>query len=326
MERMYFFDSTEEDERIYSAADLARFHNQIIGNGVSNDPNLPNLEVTSESNMDVSLGAGFMFANGYMYQNTDGLTLTHDTADANNDRIDRIVIKFDANPEERTINAYVKKGTPSSNPNPPSLTRDNYVYEMSVAQVRIIKGKSFIEQSEIIDERSNDAVCGYIPLHNIYRGMEVNELGMVTLPNQSYVEMNKTSSFSLSGDGDFDQSSNYYKQYIDIVPLIDRQDEIDDGKFKIKADGTYLFTSHIRVLDGQDFDVNKKIEAYMVINGQTAINDRLYLYNGYLNESQYYGSNIRFLQKGDVVRLVMARRFANPVNLDYLRLNIAKIN
>src|SRR5699024_50411 len=125
-ERMYFFDSTEDNKRIYNADDFARFHSQIIGNGVSNTESLPDLEVTAGANMEVNLGAGYMFANGFMYENDSTKTLEHDVADNDNDRIDRVVIRFDRNPDlkEREGNkAIILKGAPDSNPKPPEIVR-----------------------------------------------------------------------------------------------------------------------------------------------------------------------------------------------------------
>src|SRR5699024_12685986 len=101
----------------------------------------------------------------------------------------------------------------------------NYIYEMSVAQVLIKAGKSYVEDSEITDERSNDEVCGYIDLHNIYRGLCVNEYGMVTMPNQSYVEMNYTSSYMLSSKSRF-EGYLWRNNCIQLELNIDRQNEI----------------------------------------------------------------------------------------------------
>lgn len=239
MERTYFFDSTENDERIYQAADFARFHAQIIGNGVSNTANLPDLEVNAQQNMNVGLGAGYMSANGYMYENTETMVLTHDVADSINNRIDRVVIRFDNNPEQRRIYATIKKGTPSSNPVTPTLTRDSYIYEMSVAQVRIIAGKSFIEQTEVKDERANDSVCGYIPLHNIYRGLEVDELGRLSFPKQTHVTSyaNVKQSVSKTPTGSVADA-------LVLLPNIlkDTQNEYISSRsiFKSKSEGTIL--------------------------------------------------------------------------------------
>src|SRR5699024_11338090 len=58
-------------------------------------------------------------------------TLKVDTASSTNDRIDRVIIRFDSNPEERKIYATIKKGTASANPSPPPVERSNYIHEMS---------------------------------------------------------------------------------------------------------------------------------------------------------------------------------------------------
>lgn len=322
---MYFFDSTTDDKRIYQAADWARFHNQIIGNGVSNTPNLPDLEVTARTNMNVALGAGYMFANGYMYQNDSTMTLSHSIADPNNNRIDRVVICFDNNPMERRIYAYIKKGVPANNPTPPNLQRDNYVYEMSVAQVTIIAGKSYVEQTEIRDERANDNVCGYIPLHNIYRGMDINEYGMVTMPNQSYVEMNDSSDLTLNGES----SSTYISNKIPIIPLIDRQNEISSGIFNVKADGDYLFYFHLALSTSNGLQTNQKIEIYLVINNNTSIDERVYLFNrpGFgFSDYHFIGSGVKSLSKGDKVQVIIATRNTGDINSRYRRMSIAKIS
>lgn len=322
-ERMYFFDSTEDDERIYQAADFARFHAQIIGNGVSNTKDLPDLEVTAKNNMDVGLGAGYMFANGYMYELTETMNLKHDVADPNNDRIDRVVIRFDNNPEKREIKAVIKKGTPAHSPVPPTLTRDNYIYEMSVAQVRIIAGKSHIEQYQITDERENDAVCGYIPLHNIYRGLNINEHGMVTMPNQSYVQMHDSSTLELAGDS----TTSYVHNPILISPDIDRQKEVSNGSFYAKEDGVYMFHFHLALDVG--LGDRQKIQASLRINDVAGVDDSLFFFSqpgtGY-SDYHFTGSVILYLEKGDKATYIASTRSTGKIPSRYRRLTISKIS
>jgi len=282
MERMYFFDSTSDDQRIYQAADFARFHAQIIGNGVSNTANLPDLEVTAKTNMDVALGAGYMFANGYMYENDSTMTLKHVIADPVNDRIDRVVIRFDNNPAERRIYAYIKQGVPAKSPTPPSLQRDEYIYEMSVAQVRIKAGKSFIEQSQITDERANDAVCGYIPLHNIYRGLQINEKGMVSVPNQSFMKATNRTPLQLT-------TSRITVPFGNVET--DKQREVKNNTtFKAKADGIYHFWVEFAWEQASGLtDVD--VQVYLFVNGResfplaakvlTNVNDNFVIQSGF---------------------------------------------
>lgn len=331
MERSYFFDSVEGDQRIYQAADFARFHAQIIGNGVSNSINLPNLAVSAKQNMDVTLGAGYMFANGYMYENTSSMTLTHDVADPNNDRIDRIVIRFDSNPEERRIYATIKKGTPATNPVAPTITRNEYIYEMSVARVRITAGKSFIEQSQITDERANDTVCGYIPLHNIYRGLMINEMGVVSLPNQSYVEIDIDSNHGEDPTKQF-RIPDRTKTRIPLNPkVIDRQNEITkDNKFVAKSSGAYLLFAYLAFDEGvlitDTQRSNSDVQVLFNVNGveQTPVFAREAA--GY-KDNIFSGSSVQFLEKGQAIDFV-AYVINAPDNLKTRnhRIRIAKIN
>ncbi|MEV2295647.1 hypothetical protein ABNC35_22460, partial [Paenibacillus larvae] len=64
--------------------------------------------------------------------------------------------------EHRYLKAFVKEGTPSTSPSPPALTRNDNVFEISLAQVKIVKGKSYIEAYQITDERLNKTVCGIV--------------------------------------------------------------------------------------------------------------------------------------------------------------------
>ncbi|MFU0790643.1 MAG: Structural protein [Virgibacillus proomii] len=319
MERMYFFDSTSDDQRIYQAADFARFHAQIIGNGVSNTANLPDLEVTAKTNMDVALGAGYMFANGYMYENDSTMTLKHVIADPVNDRIDRVVIRFDNNPSERRIYAYIKQGVPAKSPTPPSLQRDEYIYEMSVAQVRIKAGKSFIEQSQITDERANDAVCGYIPLHNIYRGLRINQNGLVTMPNQSFVKGTN-------------KNPIVFKTEDTIMPFgtveIDKQNEVasDNKRFIPKDAGIYHFWFEIAWHDNV-LPENVGFRTYLYKNGRESFPLGA-MYAPSSRDRYFIGSGSDVVEKGEELTFVV--RIAHLGNKTmpgtwFTRIRIAKI-
>ncbi|MCT4507944.1 MAG: hypothetical protein N4A48_04160 [Tepidibacter sp.] len=160
IEKYSFFDSTIDDERNYSAQEFADFFKSVLGTGILNGGE--NLQVGCENNsMNVFIKAGEAWIEGYKYSLGSGnLNLTIDAADPTQDRIDRIIIRLDKTLENRYIKAFVLKGTPGATPVPSDLTRNENIYEISLAQVRIIAGKSFIEASSISDERLNTNVCG----------------------------------------------------------------------------------------------------------------------------------------------------------------------
>lgn len=155
-----FFDSTLEDPRKYDADEFAEYFRQILTDGVFNGGT--NLQVTCDgTNMKVQITEGYGWIKGYLYKVDNlGLELQHDTADVTFDRIDRVVLRWDK--DNRYIKAFVLKGVPSASPVAPSLTRDDNIHEISLAQVKVLAGKSFIAYTEITDERLDANVCGLV--------------------------------------------------------------------------------------------------------------------------------------------------------------------
>lgn len=160
-EKYRFFDSIEgEDERFYTADEFAEYFRQFIRNGIFNGGE--NLKVvTDEKDMKISIKPGYAWIEGYLYKIAgEDLILEHGIADPSLNRIDRVVIRLDKTLENRYVKAFILEGTPESTPKAPSLTRNDNVYEISLAQVEIIAGKSFIESYQITDERLDNTVCG----------------------------------------------------------------------------------------------------------------------------------------------------------------------
>src|SRR5699024_911470 len=140
-----FFNSIEGDERNYQAEDFAQFFKNYLGNGF-----FRGLGVTANDTMEISVAPGAAMIEGHEYTNTSTKSLTLDLADSTNDRIDRIVLRLDRNTDKRYIKTLVKKGMVATDPKPPSLERNDYIWELSLAQVRIEAGKSYIDGSQII--------------------------------------------------------------------------------------------------------------------------------------------------------------------------------
>lgn len=160
-EKYLFFDSADpvNPDRTYNAEEFTDYFSAIITTGVMQGE-AEELKVSASGNNMVStVGTGIAFINGKYYQNDSPLGLTHDTESIGVNRIDRVVIRLDLNTENRYVRAFVKKGQPSTNPSPPSLQRDNIIYEISLARVFITGGQTYIEQNDIIDERGVPEVC-----------------------------------------------------------------------------------------------------------------------------------------------------------------------
>jgi hypothetical protein len=161
-EKSGFFDSTAEDPREYTADEFAEYFRRLLTDGIFNGGT--NLKVeASGTDMRIQILPGYAWIQGYMYKVYDEpLYLQHDLPDAQLDRIDRIVLRLDTSLESRSIRAVILKGTPAANPVAPPIVRENNIFDLSLAQVRIIAGKSYIEAFQITDERLDTNVCGLV--------------------------------------------------------------------------------------------------------------------------------------------------------------------
>ncbi|USK77754.1 hypothetical protein [Peribacillus frigoritolerans] len=130
-------------------------------NGIYDDRN--ELIVDADgTGMFVKVLTGSAFLEGHLYVNDTTLKVNLDIPDNLADRIDRIVLRLDMSQDVRNIFVKVLKGVPAVTPIVPTLQRDEFVYEFPLAQVRITKGKSFVEATQITDERAK-AIHAFTP-------------------------------------------------------------------------------------------------------------------------------------------------------------------
>lgn len=158
-EEYSFFNSVGGDRK-YNADAFATFFKTVLSTGVFHRNNIPSLKVLNVSGLQTKVEVGSAYLEGYMYRNTEDKVLTHEQADITNPRIDRIVVRLDRSVAARNIKAVVKKGTAAINPQPPELQRDDIIYEISLAQVRINTGSTTI--TSIKDERLDEEVSGLV--------------------------------------------------------------------------------------------------------------------------------------------------------------------
>lgn len=156
-----FFDSTEDDLRFYQASDFANYFGKVLSTGLLHIDEVPGLEVSgtgSDLNLYVSPGGAIM--KGHLYENTTPKKLEVGLPESSLDRIDRVVLRFDNRYESRYIRLFVKQGESSVNPVAPTLQRDNEIYELSLASIRVRSNTSSISLTDIKDERLDREVAG----------------------------------------------------------------------------------------------------------------------------------------------------------------------
>jgi hypothetical protein len=163
-EKFRFFDAVENEhgahDREYNAQEFTEYFEALVTTGIMQGDKLELEVINNGSNMNSIVKPGIAFIKGRYYENTDEVILTHDTESVAFNRIDRVVIRMDTNTNARYVKAFIKKGVASANPVAPPLIQTDTVYEISLAQVRITGGQSFLTSSAITDERgTDDVIC-----------------------------------------------------------------------------------------------------------------------------------------------------------------------
>lgn len=168
-----FFKSINGDRR-YLAEFFTSYFASFIGNGVFPNPST-NLQVINNQNFSTIVRPGKGWINGHYLNNDDNIVINHQPPDGVLRRIDRIV--FSVNLDSRSMDIYLKQGTPSTNAVAPTLIRNSTLYELALADIAFNPGATSISQSNITDQRMNRALCGIV--HGV-----VEQLDTTTLFNQ----------------------------------------------------------------------------------------------------------------------------------------------
>ncbi|KNF09297.1 hypothetical protein CLPU_3c00750 [Gottschalkia purinilytica] len=158
MQKSYFFNSVNGDRQT-DARHFTEFFSFLLTNGVLSKPE-GNLKVVANDGMNVTLSVGRGIVKGHFYINTEKEIFLIDHADGLLNRIDRLVLRLDE--ESREVKAHIKKGNFSENPVPPSVTRNDYIHELVLADIYIRKGAISVRQSDITDTRLNSELCGIV--------------------------------------------------------------------------------------------------------------------------------------------------------------------
>ena len=156
-----FFDSIEGD-RLYSAGDLTGYFLRLIPNGVMEG----GFDVTA-SGLAVSVSAGRGFLRTRWVNVTEPETLEV-AACTSGVRQDRVVLRLNTLDAARYISLAIKQGTSE----PPSLTRSDRIFEISLA--RLLVGTESV--LSVIDERPDTTLCGYVQGFGAFGGMSFLQL------------------------------------------------------------------------------------------------------------------------------------------------------
>lgn len=148
-------------DRDYMASDLREVYKTFFSNGVFMDTDQA-LQVTEGDGMNVLVAAGNCNINGTIGYEKNQRMLTIQASDTTYDRIDTVVLRWNANVEMRNIDLYVKTGVAQQVPVRPTLTRSETVFELGLGDVFVNKGAGAISAARITDTRLENERCGMV--------------------------------------------------------------------------------------------------------------------------------------------------------------------
>ena len=160
--------SAENRDRAANSQIFADYLKSFFSDGIfpvlDQFPNMHQLAVhaSNPAGMSVVVDTGMGLISGRQYAQDAERTLQIPAADISLPRKDRIVLRMDLNTQYRNNELYVVAGTAASSPQPPALTRNNVVYELALATISVAANATSITAADIMDERANTDVCGYV--------------------------------------------------------------------------------------------------------------------------------------------------------------------
>lgn len=157
MAEKYFPFNSVSGDREYLAEDFAAYFGDIISSGVS--ANGDNLPVTAAGGLALSVGSGFAWIKGHLYENTGTVSVSI-AAGSSSPRIDRVCARLDV--AERKIGIVVIKGTAAASPTAPALVRNADYWDVGLAEVSVAASAISVAQANITDTRTDDTVCGVV--------------------------------------------------------------------------------------------------------------------------------------------------------------------
>lgn len=165
-QRSGFFNALKSStgyDRKYNANDYSENLAAIISNGVRRSGD-NELRVTAAGGMALNVAVGRAWIEGHWYINdtvfTEFSVPTAPTGDRG--RVDRIALRLNVNIEGRLIELVYLTGTASTSPTAPALTRADGIYEIALADINVGAAVTSITQENIVDQRPNSEVCGWI--------------------------------------------------------------------------------------------------------------------------------------------------------------------
>lgn len=135
-----------------------------------------NFQIVENSSQGALVKKGYANVRGVLIELKQDTPIIFEQADSL-DRIDRVVLRHNDTKSVRYADVVILKGSPSNSPQAPNITRDETIWDIVLADVRIRKNSSNVTQAQITDRRLDSELCGIV-------AGTIKEVDTTTLYNQ----------------------------------------------------------------------------------------------------------------------------------------------
>jgi len=154
-----FYNSINHDRK-YNAEQLSAIFDGVINDGVFMSIGSA-LMVTSVTGMYINVGDGRAWFNSTWTNNDASLPLTVEQSELILNRIDTVVLEVNSGDDVRANSIKILKGTPSSTPVAPTLTKTEYVNQYPLSDIYIGAAVTEITQANITN-RVGTSDCPFV--------------------------------------------------------------------------------------------------------------------------------------------------------------------
>ena len=166
-----FYNSVNGDRK-YNAIEMSSIFDGIIVDGVFMSIG-DALNVTATGDMGITIGEGRAWFNHTWTLNDSPYPLTVPNSDVLLNQIHAVVLEVNSNTDVRANSFKIVSGTPSSNPQKPTLTKSELVNQYPLAYILVKAGATSISQADITNAVGTSE-CPFVtgPL----KGMDIDDL------------------------------------------------------------------------------------------------------------------------------------------------------
>lgn len=273
-------DARGNDDRLYTAEDIRRPYDVVFTDGIKPDADgtlADFLKVTATGGLNISVAAGYAKLGGAWFENESAFFITLDSG-TTAIRYDCVIIRNDDSDDVREPLIYIKS-LPAV-PTVADLIRNDKIYEVCVAYIRVPALATSISASDITDTRDEGRLCNAMSgvgavVTRTYRNTVFSERAGQTGITIGIPQFNRTRDHltvivegMVLSESAYTIPANTYVELAIGLPVIGTKIDFEVRK-NVNAAGADTVVNEVAGLLNEMALVNKTLEHHYYCNGRT---------------------------------------------------------